>query len=61
MVLSKNLKALQTAEKETVFSYECAKCGAPYSDTTNDVCGYCSAPLIDFNRNWVLTFFNMTD
>ncbi len=58
MVLSKNIKALQTAEKETVFSYECAKCGAPYSDTTNDVCQYCSAPLIDFNRNWVLTYFN---
>ncbi len=61
MVLSKNVKALQTAEKETVFSYECAKCGAPYSDTTNDVCAYCNAPLIDFNRNWVLTFFKMID
>lgn len=61
MVLSKNIKALQTAEKETVFSYECAKCGAPYSDTTNDCCQYCNAPLIDFNRNWVLTFFKMID
>lgn len=57
MVLSKNLKALQTPEKETVFSYECANCGAPYTDTTNDVCQYCSAPLIDFNKNWVLTNF----
>ena len=59
MILSKNIKALQTAEKETVFSYECANCGAPYTDTTNDVCQYCSAPLIDFNKNWVLTFFRM--
>lgn len=60
MVLSKNIKALQTAEKETVFSYECANCGAPYTDTTNDVCQYCSAPLIDFNKNWVLTLFKMS-
>ncbi len=57
ITLSKNLKSLQTIEKETVFSYECANCGAPYTDTTNDVCQYCSAPLIDFNKNWVLTFF----
>jgi DNA-directed RNA polymerase subunit RPC12/RpoP len=57
LTLSKNLKALQTPEKETVFSYECTNCGAPYTDTTNDVCQYCSAPLIDFNKNWVLTFF----
>ena len=60
MILSKNIKALQTAEKETVFSYECANCGAPYTDTTNDVCQYCSAPLIDFNKNWVLTQFKMS-
>jgi len=60
MVLSKNVKALQTAEKETVFSYECANCGAPYTDTTNDVCQYCSAPLIDFNKNWVLTLFKIS-
>jgi DNA-directed RNA polymerase subunit RPC12/RpoP len=60
MILSKNIKALQTPEKETVFSYECANCGAPYTDTTNDVCQYCNAPLIDFNKNWVLTFLKMS-
>jgi len=60
IILSKNIKALQTAEKETVFSYECANCGAPFTDTTNDVCPYCSAAIIDFNRNWVLTFFKMS-
>ena len=60
MVLSKNIKALQTAEKETVFSYECANCGAPFTDTTNDVCPYCSAAVVDFNRNWVLTSFKMS-
>lgn len=59
MKLSKNLKALQTPEKETVYSYECANCGAPFSDTTNDVCPYCSAPIVDFNKNWVLTGFGM--
>ncbi|HKC67942.1 MAG TPA: TIM44-like domain-containing protein [Bacteroidia bacterium] len=60
IILSKNIKALQTAEKETVYSYECASCGAPFTDTTNDVCPYCSAPIIDFNKNWVLTFFKMS-
>ena len=60
LVLSKNSKALQTAEKETVYSYECASCGAPFTDTTDDVCPYCSAPIIDFNRNWVLTYFKMS-
>lgn len=57
MTLSKNLKALQTAEKETVFSYECATCAGPFTDTTNDVCPYCGAAVIDFNKNWVLTQF----
>ena len=57
MVLSKNLKALQTAEKETVFSHECSTCGGPFTDTTNDVCPYCGAAVIDFNKNWVLTSF----
>ena len=57
MVLSKNLKALQTAEKETVFSYECATCAGPFTDTTNDVCPYCGAAVVDFNKNWVLTSF----
>ncbi|MBS1685099.1 MAG: zinc-ribbon domain-containing transport protein [Bacteroidetes bacterium] len=59
MTLSKNLKALQTPEKETVYSYECPSCGAPYNDTTDDVCTYCGAPVIDLNKNWVLTGFNM--
>ncbi len=59
MVLSKNLSALKTAEKETVYSYECPSCGAPYNDTTNDTCNYCQAPVIDLNKNWVLTDFQM--
>lgn len=59
MTLSKNLKALQTPEKETVYSYECPSCGAPYNDTTDDVCTYCGTPVIDLNKNWVLTGFNM--
>ena len=58
LTLSKNVKALQTPAKETVFSYECANCGAPFADTTNDVCTYCGAALIDLNRNWVLTEFS---
>jgi len=59
MVLSKNLKGLKTPAKETVYSYECANCGAPFDDTTNDVCPYCQTAVIDFNRNWVLTEFTM--
>jgi len=60
MVLSKKLDSVQTPEKETVFSHECANCGAPYTDTTNDVCTYCGAALIDLEKNWVLTWFEKT-
>lgn len=60
MVLSKNENAMQTNTKETVYSYECSNCGAPYSDTTNAVCEYCTAPLADSNRDWILTFFELT-
>jgi DNA-directed RNA polymerase subunit RPC12/RpoP len=59
IILSKNLKALQTPAKETVYSYECASCGAPYNDTTDDTCTYCGEPVIDLNKNWVLTDFRM--
>jgi rRNA maturation endonuclease Nob1 len=57
--LSKNLTALQTPEKETVYSYECGSCGAPYGDTSNDVCNYCGATVVDLNHNWVLTDFSI--
>jgi len=60
LTLSKNLKALQTPAKETVFSYECASCGSPYGDTTLDKCAYCDAPIIDYDHNWVLTQFQMS-
>lgn len=59
MVLSKNLKSLQTAEKETVYSYECPGCGAPYTDTTSENCSYCGALVLDFDHNWILTDFKM--
>lgn len=58
MVLSKDLAALRMPEKEVAFSYECANCGAPYDDTTNDTCTYCDAPVVDTARNWVLTEFS---
>ena len=57
LVLSKKTDALQTASKETVYSYECTNCGAPYTDTTNDACTYCGAALTDPQHNWVLTWF----
>lgn len=57
LVLSKDLAALSTPPKEIAFSYECANCGAPYDDTTNDTCSYCDAPVVDTARNWVLTDF----
>jgi DNA-directed RNA polymerase subunit RPC12/RpoP/predicted lipid-binding transport protein (Tim44 family) len=42
---------------EIVYSYECSNCGAPFTDTTNDRCTYCDAPVVDKERNWVLTGF----
>jgi predicted lipid-binding transport protein (Tim44 family) len=59
MKLSKNLKSLQTAEKETVYSYECPGCGAPYTDTTDEKCSYCGALILDFDHNWILTGIKM--
>lgn len=59
MILSKNLRSLQTAEKETVYSYECPGCGAPYTDTTDEKCSYCGALILDFDHNWILTQFKM--
>jgi len=58
IVLSKDLAALNKPAKEIAFSYECANCGAPYNDTTNDTCSYCDAPVVDTSKNWVLTRFN---
>ncbi len=57
--LSKNITALHTPEKETVYSYECGSCGAPYGDTSNDSCNYCGASVVDLNHNWVLTDFSI--
>jgi DNA-directed RNA polymerase subunit RPC12/RpoP len=58
LTLSKDLSSLRKPEKEVVFSHECANCGAPYTDTTEDTCSYCGAPVVDFSKNWVLTAFN---
>jgi DNA-directed RNA polymerase subunit RPC12/RpoP len=58
LALSRNTKALTAAaDKETVFSYECSTCGAPFADTTDANCTYCEAPVIDTGKNWVLTAF----
>lgn len=57
LVLSKNIAALKTPPKETVYSYECPNCGAPYGDTTNEKCNYCGEPVNDPSNNWVLTDF----
>jgi hypothetical protein len=58
IVLSRNKDVLRKANAvETVYSYECSSCGAPYTDTTEDHCTYCDAPVIDKQRNWVLTGF----
>ena len=59
MILSKNLGSLQTAQKETVYSYECPGCGAPYTDTTDEKCSYCGALILDFDHSWILTDFKM--
>ena len=51
--LSRNKIVAQKAE--FVYSHECSSCGAPYTDTTDDHCTYCDAPVIDIKKNWVLT------
>ena len=56
--LSRSKNVLDKANKaETVYSYECSNCGAPFTDTTEDHCTYCDAPVVDIKRNWVLTGF----
>lgn len=58
LVLSRNKSVFRAPNAaETVYSYECSSCGAPYTDTTEDHCTYCDAPVIDKQRNWVLTDF----
>lgn len=59
IILSKQLSALQNPPKEIAYSYECASCGAPFDDTTDDTCTYCDAPVVDPQHNWVLTDFSM--
>jgi len=54
--LSRNIETL-SKPVETVYSYECSSCGAPYNDTTEDKCNYCDAPVVDKQRDWVLTGF----
>jgi len=57
--LSRNLTTSGKKDAaETVFSYECSSCGAPFTDTTQDHCTYCDAPVVDKSRNWVLTRFD---
>jgi len=59
MELSRNKDVLGKKNKgETVYSYECSNCGAPYTDTTEEHCTYCDAPVVDIKRNWVLTGFS---
>ncbi len=57
MILSKKLSGQTTAKVETVYSFECPSCAAPYSDTTDDTCKFCGEPVVDINKNWVLTNF----
>jgi len=59
LVLSRKLSALRKPPKEIAYSYECASCGAPFDDTTDDTCTYCGAPVVDAEHNWVLTDFEM--
>jgi uncharacterized Zn finger protein (UPF0148 family) len=58
MELTRNIEVTgKTSSGETVYSYECSSCGAPYTDTTDDLCTYCYAPVVDTQLNWVLTSF----
>ena len=57
MTLSKKLSGQITPKFETVYSYECPSCAAPYSDTTDDKCKFCGESVVDINKNWVLTDF----
>ena len=57
MTLSRNVSGLKANARETVFSYECPCCGAPYTDTTDATCTYCGEAVINLNNSWVLTSF----
>ncbi|MCW3122949.1 MAG: hypothetical protein JWQ38_2441 [Flavipsychrobacter sp.] len=58
LVLSRNKDVTAKATTgETVYSHECSTCGAPFIDTTEDKCTYCDSPVVDKQKNWVLTGF----
>lgn len=52
---TKAATAFKAPAKETVYSYECASCGAPFTDTTDNLCTYCGQPVVDENSTWVLS------
>ena len=58
MTLARKAAPAKAAAGETVFSYECSNCAAPFTDTTKDRCDYCDALVVDTERNWVLTDFS---
>jgi predicted RNA-binding Zn-ribbon protein involved in translation (DUF1610 family) len=41
--------------KSKLWSFECPSCGAPYGDTTNTTCQYCSAKINSGDNDWVMT------
>jgi predicted lipid-binding transport protein (Tim44 family) len=52
LILSKKVGAVA---KNKLWSFECASCGAPYSDTTDTTCSYCSAKINSADTDWVVT------
>jgi len=52
LVLSKKAGVIT---KNKLWSFECACCGAPYTDTTDTNCTYCSAKINSADTDWVVT------
>ncbi len=51
MKLGKKVGAVQ---KNKLWGFECASCGAPYADTTVTECSYCSAKINSPDNDWVM-------
>jgi hypothetical protein len=41
-------------QKNKLWGFECSCCGAPYSDTTDTTCSYCSAKINSSENDWVM-------
>jgi DNA-directed RNA polymerase subunit RPC12/RpoP/preprotein translocase subunit SecG len=48
----------KTRSKSRLWSYECAHCGAPYTDSISTVCTYCNEKINTPDYDWIVTSIN---